>query len=559
MTIADRPRMTLAEARQIIEGDPALWASTVFGKHMRHQGGPLIPWAPYQRELWEFLWKVKAGELPVVDGRRVSTFAAIWSRSFAKTTNGQMGIGALAARARRRYGIVVSATQDKANEKVEGVGSMLTSRDFRKIYPDVGARAVRQYGKGAWRRDRIQTLSGFTLDGYGLEAYVRGAKIDDEDESLRPDLIVLDDIDEDHDSAYETQRKVETITKGILAAGVPGNTLVVVLQNVILAGGFVDQLATSADFLTDRIVSGPHPAVQGMAIASEVTPEGRTRWYFTAGTSTWPEGRPMADLQGELDQVGPTAFRSELQHDVRAASPLVYPQFRPAYHRWRRATRTVDGDGSATMTPLLPRFKGFAGGLDFGGEGATAHLSAGAVVGVVDGGRRGEDLYVLVDEFGDNGIRIGARQMEWMEAMGRKWGPIAWRGDGSQATAMMWAAVAGFDGKPGDRELASAEDRRRRLGDWLVPAGIDPALPPELWATNRPPRFRYLPRCVKFEGEMLRYRRQLPKSDEQPSRREVVKVHDDVIDAVLQACEEAARGVWLTSDQAYAYGSVRMG
>lgn len=543
------------QARDRIEADPSLWAYSTLRKHMLH---PVtrepVPWSPYQRELWDFGWRIEPGQLPVVRGRRRSTFVAVWSRSFAKTTNAQMLVAGLAARRRRRYGIIVSATKDKADEKVQGVGAMLTSVDFRRFYPEVGARQVREYGQGTWRRDRIQTLSGFNLDGYGLESYMRGAKIDDEEDSLRPDLIILDDIDEEHDSAYETQRKVETITKGILPAGDPGNTIVIVLQNLIIAGGVVDQLVNDADWLTDRIVSGPHPAVRDLRLTSDVdTSTGRTRWYIGGGTSTWPAGRSIPDLQSELDKVGPEAFKTEYQHDLKAASPLVYPQFRPDRHRWVRAQILPDADGVPTSRPMLPPFKGFAGGLDWAGEGETAHLSAGAVVGLTFDGR-----YILLDEWADNGPKVGQRQMDWMRDMGVKWGHIRWRGDGSQGRAADWGVELGFDMAAGDRDLPAAEVRREILGGLLIPFGVDARTPPEEWPASSMPGFSYLPRCVKFQGEMLRYRRKLPRSEEEPSRREVLKVHDDVIDAVLQALEEATRGSWRSEEEMVAYDGVKM-
>ena len=54
-------------------------------------------------------------------------------------------------------------------------------------------RAVNKYGysKG-WNAQKLRTANGFNVLAFGLDTGARGVKLD----NLRPDMIILDDIDE---------------------------------------------------------------------------------------------------------------------------------------------------------------------------------------------------------------------------------------------------------------------------------------------------------------------------------------------------------------------------
>jgi hypothetical protein len=152
----------------------------------------------------------------------------------------------------------------------------------------------------------LRTESGFTIDAIGLDTAARGAKVDED----RPDLIIVDDIDEVLDSPNAVTKKITVLTKSILPARAEHGT-VLVAQNLIHEDGIVARLADGrADFLADRRVSGPHPAIEGL-----VTEQINGKTIITGGTSTWPAKR-IADLQRDLDEMGLSAFLAEKQHDV---------------------------------------------------------------------------------------------------------------------------------------------------------------------------------------------------------------------------------------------------
>src|SRR5690349_5338961 len=77
-------------------------------------------------------------------------------------------------------------------------------------------RALNEYGHSrGWTRQMLRTAHGFNMLSIGLDGGVRGVKLDD----LRPDFIVLDDVDDRHDSEAKVRKKIEIITESILPAG----------------------------------------------------------------------------------------------------------------------------------------------------------------------------------------------------------------------------------------------------------------------------------------------------------------------------------------------------
>ena len=91
------------------------------------------------------------------------------------------------------------------------------------------------------------------------------------------------------------------------------------VQNLIIPHGIFSRLAgvaeQNADFLTNRVVSGPIPAVEGLEVQEVKRPDGRTRYLIVGGTATW-EGQDLAKCQEQLDDEGYSSFLQERQHEV---------------------------------------------------------------------------------------------------------------------------------------------------------------------------------------------------------------------------------------------------
>ena len=247
------------------------WVSKLFPAYVEY------PMGEQHVELWEHVWGIGLDSAP-------RSFCAIWSRGGGKTTTAETACTALGVRGARRYAWYVSETQDKADKNVENIAVQLESDPIASHYPRHANRKVSKYGTSrGWRRNRLRTAGGFTIDAVGLDTAARGLKV----EERRPDLIVLDDVDGKHDTLATTAKKIATITTSILPAGAV-NVAVFFVQNLIIRDGVASRIADGrADFLADRIVSGPYPAVHGLEYEWTEELGGFRRAVITGGTPTW--------------------------------------------------------------------------------------------------------------------------------------------------------------------------------------------------------------------------------------------------------------------------------
>lgn len=280
-------------------GDWNPWLTSLFPQYTYHV------FAPRHVEFWEWLWAIQAESAP-------DPFIGIWPRGGAKSTSVELGTTALGVRGRRRYAVYVRETQDQADNSVSNIGSLLSSPSIERHYPEHADRMVGKFGNSlGWRRNRLRTAGGFTVDALGLDTASRGAKIDEQ----RPDLIVFDDIDGKHDSPAMTARKIATITTSIIPAGA-ANVAFIGIQNLIIADGFFTRMADGrADYLARRVVSGPFKALEGLKTEKREQEDGSFRHVIVAGVPTW-EGQDVAACQKLIDDAGLSAFLKESQHEV---------------------------------------------------------------------------------------------------------------------------------------------------------------------------------------------------------------------------------------------------
>jgi hypothetical protein len=157
---------------------------------------------------------------------------------------------------------------------------MLESKTISEAYPELGEKLVGKFGNSkGWRRNRLRTASGFTLDAVGLDTASRGGKLEDQ----RPDFIVVDDIDDSEDSPKVTRKLIRIITKGLLPAG-SDDLAILAIQNLIHPNGVFARLVNGqADYLRRRQLSGPIPALAGFAY--EQNEDGT--YAITSGNPTW--------------------------------------------------------------------------------------------------------------------------------------------------------------------------------------------------------------------------------------------------------------------------------
>jgi hypothetical protein len=328
------------------------WLPTLFPRTFNK------PFAPRQAEFWEWIEILRPGEKP-----DPSAFFAVWPRGSGKTTSAETAVSRVGAKETRKFVLYVRSTQDKANESVANIAALLESREIERYYPALASRKVGKYGNArGWRLDMLRCANGFNVLALGLDAAVRGVKLED----FRPDLIVFDDIDDEHDSAKTIKKKVDILTKSIIPAGA-SHCAYLGVQNVIHANSIFNQVIEGiADFLHDRHVSGPHPAV------ANLTYEARDGggYIITGGTATW-DGQPLDLCEKQMNEWGLSAFLREAQHEVDDAGGIWdHVVFR--HCDWRELPDLITGevwcDPAVTATDESDNNGIAAGGIDSSGN-----------------------------------------------------------------------------------------------------------------------------------------------------------------------------------------------
>jgi hypothetical protein len=293
LEIETRRRRRTGE-RRVAPVDWETWCHTLFPSYFG------APFSLRHKELWEWAETIR------IDNN-VPAFIGIWARGGAKSTNAEGIVVRLGAEERRKYVLYVSSTQDKADSHVSSIASMIESSEFSTYYHKMASRAVGKFGNvRGWRRERLHSANGFVVDAFGLDAGLRGIKID----AQRPDVIVLDDIDEEFDSYAKTQKKLRVITDTVLPAG-SMNCAVLFIQNLIAPDSVASMLVDGrADALRKRIMSGPHPAIEDLEYENQ-----GGLFVITGGVATW-EGQSIEMCQILIDRIGISAFLREAQHEV---------------------------------------------------------------------------------------------------------------------------------------------------------------------------------------------------------------------------------------------------
>jgi len=426
----------------------------------------------------------------------------------------------------RAYAVYVSDTQTQAEQHVENIGAMLGAPRFAAAYPEMEKRAIGRFGSiRGWRRTRLWTSAGWTVDAAGLDRGMRGARR----ENIRPRLIVFDDLDRENDSPTVTQRKRRNLTRSILPTSGPGCAFMGV-QNLVVRGGIFTELAdNTADYLIKRRVSGPHPALRNFTPERDLAGRPDGGWEITGGDPTWdamprtaPPGQPS--VQGLIDTYGRESFLIEVQQRLVDQTDLIFGTFSPELHAFPFAQ--------------LPAFVAYYGGLDFGGEGDSAHNSSVVVLGLTSGNR-----LVLLYEWYGNGANVEERQMEAINEAHACFGfGIRWTQDGDERTYFQTlrrrAGMALL--RLAARTANSAKNRRRQFG-FLLPKQGDGR-----------PRFFYLERqvvitgfdgnqhtiggCKRFRFEIERWKRKAVAPGEAFTD-DPVAIDDDVLVGTLYAVE----------------------
>ena len=289
--------------------DPMAWLTATFPTYFQNARGAPVPLASHHEQFWAWLWALRPG----VAAR---TQIHILPRGGGKSTQLELGAAVAGYFGLRRYGLYICDTQAQSDDHVATVATLLETLGIE--------RAINRYGFSlGWNINRLTTADGYTLDAIGMDKAIRGVKR----QETRPDLIFLDEVDEQHDTLATIEKKVDTLTRKVLPTG-SAALAVVGVQNLPNKDGIFAQLADGrADFLLDRQVVGPFPALRDLPAqdwyVQDTRPDGTPYLRIVAGTPTWA-GQDLAACEALLNLIGPRAFLIELQHQIALMEGKVF-------------------------------------------------------------------------------------------------------------------------------------------------------------------------------------------------------------------------------------------
>ncbi len=306
--ISYAPPIKRRAAEQNPPPPPAAQSSDWRGWLLRNFPGYLasMPKDGRHARIWDWFGTLRLGTRPTPSARIEN-----WPRGGGKSSSVEGGTAYAGTTGRRRFVMYVSGTQAKADVHVQAIGSILERSGVE--------RSLNKYGNSkGWTQQLLRAANGFNVISFGLDAGARGIKLDE----FRPDLIVLDDVDDRHDTLATVQKKIETITQSILPSG-STDYAVLFVQNTIHADSVMAQLIDGrAAFLLDREPIVVEPAVRGLEYTQRQTETG-LRYVITAGEATW-DGQSLTVCQGQINDWGLTAFLREAQHDVETISGSMF-------------------------------------------------------------------------------------------------------------------------------------------------------------------------------------------------------------------------------------------
>lgn len=271
-----------------------------------------------QINYWDWVWEIKPDIRP-------RPYVLILPRGGGKTTNCEVTPILLGAKKVRRYCWYIQETQAQSDKRIANIAEKLESIYVANHYPDMSKRWIGKFGNvGGWRRSFVRTASNVVFEAIGLDKAARSSKIGD----IRPDIVIVDDVDSKFDTPYITQKKLDLLTHTLLPAAAE-NAVIIFSQNLVHYNSIASKLAKSdnTEFLQDRIISGPYPALYDFATMRMYDPEiEREKDVIVSGTPLW-EGQNVEACQNLINTHGLSSFKAECQHDVENVSGSLWANF----------------------------------------------------------------------------------------------------------------------------------------------------------------------------------------------------------------------------------------
>ena len=274
-----------------------------------------VEFAAWHSELMEWATAIQYGLPPA------EQIVAIVNRDGGKSTIGEIIMAYVMASGRRGYGVYLCGTQSQADDHVMNISGLLQTPALNDEYPGVGEVAVDQNNrKLGWKKTRLTSSLGFTIDAIGIDKQMRGAKIDEK----RIDFIIMDDIDSDSDTPYRVETKLEALGRKILPAG-SGNLAVLGVQNLITSHSVFARIKDGNSDVIQARVLGPIPAIDDLVTdpPDPINTYSAEGVKIVSGTPTW-EGFSLAKAQNVMNLVGIRNFLAEYQHETDVMGGLAF-------------------------------------------------------------------------------------------------------------------------------------------------------------------------------------------------------------------------------------------
>jgi len=224
--------------------------------------------------------------------------------------------------AKKHYIVLVSDSSDQAVDDLKQVKTALEENDY--ILEDFG----RLKSDSMWKSDAILTKNDVLICAKGSGKKIRGIK----HKQWRPDLIILDDVENDENVQSPDQRKklMNWFNKVVMNAG-SKYTDVVVIGTILHYDGLLNNLLQKAGYRTKKykavIEDNNSPLwIDWREIYIDKTnPRNIEDAYDfflahreemeTGSVVIWPEAKDLYYYKRKLVDLGPAAYNSEYQNE----------------------------------------------------------------------------------------------------------------------------------------------------------------------------------------------------------------------------------------------------
>lgn len=274
-------------------------------------------------------------------------------RGNAKSTTGTFGLPLwCAAFRKRKYALIVSETRSQAESFLSFIKIELeTNERLQQDFPEL-------CGEGpVWRSDQIITRSGMKIQAAGAGQKLRGLRHG----SCRPDLVIVDDLENDESvESPEQRRKLENwFFKALMKIGQPDTVFIVVgtilhydslLSRLLVKPGWKGRKwqavlkwspATKLWEEWERIFSDISQGKEAAEVAADNYFESH-REVMLAGTEVlWPEMEPYYYLMKMRVSDGPAFFDSEKQNEPLNPEDQVF--FEEWFQDWEDGDVDLEG------------------------------------------------------------------------------------------------------------------------------------------------------------------------------------------------------------------------